>query len=375
MSKGIYIHYPFCTSKCFYCDFYSLACLEKRREYEKALVEAILGIGKKEISTDTVYFGGGTPSLMTRVGAKEIFSALVEAFSIEENASITLEANPEGLEKEDFEFFKTLGVNRISFGAQSFSDSELEKLGRRHTSLDIEKSVLLAKEVGFEDICLDLMYNIPCETLESFQKSVDMAIRLPITHISLYGLLVEEKTKFGRMVQRGEDILIQGEDVEREMYFGACEKLEENGFLQYEISNFAKAQFQSRHNLKYWKGEEYFGIGASAHSYVDGVRFSSPRSITQFCENPILRENEETIGFFDRALEYIMLSLRLCEGINLKKLEKEFSLTPTPEYRKLEENLIKNNLLLKNGENVSLTREGFFVSNAVIAKICESFNL
>ncbi len=375
MSKGIYIHYPFCTGKCFYCDFYSLACLDRRREYEKALVKAIVGVGKKEVSLDTVYFGGGTPSLMTREGAEEIFTSLFESFTVDDGASITLEANPEGLEKKDFEFFKELGVNRISFGAQSFSNTELEKLGRRHTSRDIIKSVLLAKEGGFEDICLDLMYNIPYQTLESFEKSVESAVSLPITHVSVYGLSVEEKTKFGRMAQKGEDLHLQNEKIEREMYFRACEKLEEHGFLQYEISNFSKEGFRSRHNMKYWQGEEYFGIGAGAHSFVDGVRFSSPRSISCFLENPLCRENEEVIDTSERALEYIMLSLRLVDGINLERLEKEFSLTPTPEYKKLEENLIKNKLLLKNGKNISLTREGFFVSNAVICEVCTSLNV
>ncbi len=368
MSKGLYIHYPFCSAKCLYCDFYSVPDIKRREEYENALERAILSYKDKNISLDTVFFGGGTPTLMTERGREKVFRAIRTAFTLDENAEITFEANPTTLfEPCVLEHLHSLGVNRLSLGAQSFHEKELSALGRRHTGQDIIKTVESAVKLGFENISIDLMYKTPHQTKETLLENILTALTLPITHLSLYGLSVEEHSVFGAMVRQGKSLSLADEDCEREMYFEACELLLKNGFSHYEISNFARGDNKSRHNLKYWHAEEYVGIGAAAHSYLDGVRFFSPRSISAFVKDPLVREGEEIIDSREKELERIMLGLRLSEGIVIKN--------PTPAYEALEKELISHALLKKEKNRISLTEKGFFVSNSIISKILDTINL
>ncbi len=372
MNKGLYIHYPFCASKCLYCDFYSVPDLKRREEYEEGIVRAIENLKERNFSLDTVFFGGGTPTLMTEKGREKIFSAIRENFTLSENAEITVEANPVTLSDPDIlEHFFALGVNRLSIGAQSFSDKELSALGRRHTASDVIKTVERARKCGFENLSLDLMMRIPHQTKDSFLESLALAASLPITHLSVYALSVEEHSVFGAMAKNGRDLFLESEEAEVQMYLEGSKLLGDRGFNHYEISNFARDGFESRHNLKYWNAEEYIGIGAAAHSYIDGMRFSSPRSIKAFCENPTLRENEEVIGEDEKKVEKVLLGLRLSKGISFN----EIGIEETPEFRALEEKLLSNRLVQRENSRISLTSKGFFVSNSIISEILDSLNM
>jgi len=373
MNKGIYIHYPFCDSKCLYCDFFSVPDMRKREAYEEKLVEAILSYRDSNFKADTVFFGGGTPSLMTDKGGEKIFAALKAVFAIDDTAEITLEANPSGIE-ERLEFFKSLGVNRLSLGAQSMQEKELSALGRRHTPQDIENTVKKARDVGFDNISLDLMVRIPHQTVNTLKSTLDRVLGLSPDHLSLYTLSIEEKTVFGARYKKGDSLNLASADDEETMWDTACEILSRNGFEHYEISNFSKDGKVSRHNLKYWHAEEYIGIGSSAHSYLDGRRFYSARSIDAFIENPLKREGEEILTQKDKALERVMLSLRLSEGLSLKELSS-LGITPTPQFYLLCERLSQASLSELKKENLSLTERGFRVSNTIIENVLETLNL
>ena len=362
MNRGLYIHFPFCEKKCFYCDFYSLADMSLKEDYINALVREIKKYEKENI--DTVFFGGGTPSLFSPLQLEKVMTAIFDTFNIDENAEITLEGNPmSASEAHKLSYFKSLGVNRLSLGVQSFSDTELKALGRGHTREDALFSIKKAMEAGFDNISIDLMLGIPYQDEKSLKESLSLA--LPLSHISLYALSIEENTVFGRKEKKGEDLHLPEND--RELYLSSCQILEENGFEHYEISNFAKEGKRSRHNMKYWKAEEYIGIGASAHSYYKGERFSCPSSIKAFIEKA-QKEDSYANTKKDRLEEFVMLSLRLSDGLDLNKLETK------PDISLIKE-LEKNNLLKLKDNKISLTNEGFYVSNSIIVKIMESLKI
>ena len=309
---------------------------------------------------------------MTESGARKIFDALRTAFNIQENAEITLEANPSGLDK--LEFFKKLGINRLSIGAQSMQENELTALGRRHTPQDVENTVKKARSVGFDNISLDLMVRIPHQTVETLKNTLEKVLSLSPDHLSVYTLSIEEKTVFGVRHRKGDSLSLASDEDEEQMWETACAILTKNGFNHYEISNFSKRGKEARHNLKYWRCEEYIGIGSAAHSYLDEKRFYAPRSIDAFIENPTLREGEEKLSVSDMALEKVMLSLRLAEGLFLNELS-EFGITPASEFFSLCEKLSDANLIRLKKGNLSLTERGFRVSNSIIENILETLNL
>ena len=377
MNKGIYIHYPFCNSKCLYCDFFSVPDMRKKELYEEALVTALLSYKGQNITADTIFFGGGTPSLMSEKGAEKIFSALHESFNITSDAEITLEANPSSVADfpEKLSLFKKLGVNRLSLGAQSMSDVELSALGRRHTPLDIENTVKNARRVGLDNISLDLMVRIPHQTLKTLIETLEKACLLSPEHLSLYTLSIEEKTVFGARYKKGDSLSLASEECEEEMWESAGEFLADKGFEHYEVSNFARRGKRSRHNLKYWRAEEYIGIGASAHSYFEGVRYSHSARLDSFIESPLKRENEEVIDKNTRALEYVMLSLRLSEGISFDVLENNHALVLSKEFFALAKRLADSGLASLSDKNLSLTEKGWRVSNSIIENILETLGL
>ena len=373
MNRGLYIHFPFCEKKCNYCDFYSVANHSQKNAYIDALVREAEKLRDKRIKVDTVFFGGGTPSLFSPSELERIMTALHSSFIIEKGAEITLEANPMTLKDGDkLSAFHSLGVNRLSVGVQSFSDTELQALGRGHTRDDAVNTILTANKVGFDNISLDLMLGIPYQTDESLKKSLDTALSLPLTHISVYALSIEENTVFGRKAKKGEDLHLPEDD--REMYLNACEMLEENGFEHYEISNFAKKGFRSRHNMKYWRAEEYIGLGASAHSYFESERYAFGDSIKAFIEKAEQVEAYKNTPE-DRKEEFVMLSLRLSDGLDLERLEKEFGVKPDDSLFSLLYEFEKHRLLTFKDNTVALTNEGFYVSNSVIVKILEELKI
>ncbi len=317
---------------------------------------------------DTVYIGGGTPSLMEEYEIKKVLNTVFNTFSAAPNTEITLEVNPMSVGGEGrLEMFKNVGINRLSIGVQSFSDAELAALGRGHSANDAVDTLRAARNY-FDNVSLDLMLAIPHQTLESLESTLDTAILLAPEHISVYALAIEEKTVFGVKRKRGEELFLPDEDIEAQMYFIACQRLENAGYEHYEISNFAREGCRSRHNMKYWHGEEYIGLGASAHSYYKGERYSLPASIAGFCDSPE-KLNSYTNTLNDRAEEFIFLSLRLKDGLDLSRLEAEHGITVNERLSAYIDTLAANGMCTFDGKVLALTDKGFFVSNTIMAEI------
>ena len=353
-SVGLYIHVPFCLSKCPYCDFYSVKYDEHTaKEYIKAVKRNISAYNG--VKFDTVYFGGGTPILLWR----EISGLLTDIGGmIENNAEITVEANPCCTDKESLDSLYKSGVNRISFGLQSSDDNELKALGRRHNAAMGEKAVKLAFNAGIRNISADIMLGITKQTPDSLRETIRRFTSLPLTHISAYMLKIEPGTPFA--AQR---LKLPDEDGYADIYLETVSLLGQNGFKQYEISNFAKSGFECRHNLKYWRCEEYIGIGPAAHSYYNGKRYAVPRSVAGFIADNL---QEAYITENDPAdpEEYMMLRLRLSEGVDINELQRLFGVEKAAVLDRLGE--LPPKLYRRKGDIISLTPEGFLVSNAVI---------
>lgn len=343
--RGLYIHVPFCLSKCPYCDFYSLCYSD---ELAKRYAEAVIrNLRRYDEQFDTVYFGGGTPILLSGY-----IGEILRAVNIAPHAEITAEANPCLCTKEALAQLREAGVCRISIGVQSLCNNELAALGRRHTAAEAENAILLAKSSGFDNISADLMLAIPQQTESSLSDTIARLSALPISHVSAYLLKIEPNTPFGK----NPPSLSLDEDGTAALYLSAVKRLAQAGFTQYEISNFAKAGRESRHNLKYWRRGEYLGIGPAAHSFYGGKRFAVPRDLAEF-----LKSDKQPIEFTDEAPdeseERVMLGLRLSEGIP-EELWKPLSgaLKRIPD----------NYYCIKDGR-LSLTAEGFLLSNEIIA--------
>lgn len=357
---GLYLHIPFCNGKCPYCDFYSVY---PENETVKKYVEALCReIDKADRIYDTVYFGGGTPSLIGSDNIAKILSHIRRT----ENCEVTLECNPSDTGSKnsafDFSVVAKSGVNRISIGLQSADDNERKILGRRGGCGDVERAISRAKEAGINNISLDLMLAIPNQTEESLEKSVEFCKNSGATHISAYILKIEEGTPFYRIK---DTLTLPDEDETCDLYLKAVSLIEKAGYKQYEISNFSLEGFESRHNLKYWHCEEYLGIGASAHSFINGKRFYYDRNIDGFINsNPPVDD-----GKGGDEEEYIMLALRLCEGLNFEKFSEIFG-HPIPEnIKKKAVELQKHGLVNVTENEISLTVDGFLVSNSVISAI------
>ncbi len=342
--RGLYIHVPFCLTKCPYCDFYSERyTVSLAKEYAAAVIRNLRRYPER---FDTVYFGGGTPALLYR----EIVDILA-AVNIVSNAEITVEINPCLCTDEILSELLAAGVNRLSVGVQSFDDRELSALGRRHKSIESERGIKRAYDAGFGNISADIMLAVPLQTQKTLKESIERLLSLPITHISAYMLKIEPSTPVGKNPPALPD-----EDETAELYLQCCELLKKSGFKQYEISNFAKAGFESRHNLKYWRWEEYLGIGTAAHSFYDRKRFAVPRDIYKFI-NAETQPTENTDEYSNECDERIMLGLRLSEGISKElwePLKGALKRIPREYYR-------------TDGGRLSLTPKGFLVSNEIIA--------
>ncbi len=355
---GIYVHVPFCGKKCGYCDFYSVNYLKDTAEkYTQAVLRNIRHYGDKTRTVDTVYFGGGTPSLLTPEQIDAILSELRNSFILDENAEITLEANPNTVTPQKLTELRKSGINRISFGVQSLVDEELLLLGRTHSAERAVKAVADAYNAGFENISCDIMIAIPKQTAETLEHSIKELSQLPVQHISAYILKIEDGTPF---CNGGIADICPDEDETAELYLKMVELLEIYGFKQYEVSNFAKSGFYSRHNSRYWKCLDYIGIGPSAHSCFGGKRFAVERDIRSFIESevqPIYITDESPCGFEERS----MLRLRLKEGLDLSETGSHKA-----EIEKKIPHLIKAGYAEYDGRFVSLTAKGFLMSNSVI---------
>lgn len=361
---GIYIHVPFCLRKCPYCDFYSITYDKELSDaYVSALKRNFQRYKKDAVIVDTVYFGGGTPSLLSPEQISDIIQSLKTNFVFTPEVEITMEANPSSVDFEKLCEFRNSGINRISFGVQSSCDSELSALGRLHDFEQAKNVVIKANEAGFNNISCDLMIGTPRQTIESLLKSARELVKLPINHISAYMLKIEEGTLFDCDWVKNN---IADDDDVCDMYEKLIYILESAGFKQYEISNFARINKKSKHNLKYWTGEDYLGFGPASHSYFNGVRFFTPKDIYSF----ISSDYQENIVEDDdpcKANEYIMLSLRLNEGVNFLKHTQLGG--DSEDLYKRAKVFEGSGLVELSTEGISLTTKGFLVSNGIISQL------
>lgn len=364
---GLYIHIPFCVRKCPYCDFYSVAYTEKlAEEYTAAVLRNIESYGERfgKIPVETVYFGGGTPSLFPPRLLGEIIRGAEKHFMLDSQAEISFEANPGTVDLVRLKELRAAGFNRISFGVQSMNDEELKALGRLHDSSEAEKAVRNAHEAGFENISADLMLGIIGQTEKTLKESVERLSALPLTHISAYILKIEQGTPYDRQEIYNR---IADEDKVADLYLTAVHELEKHGFLQYEISNFAKKDFPCEHNLKYWRCEEYIGIGPAAHSYFNGKRYGVARSLEDFLAEKVQKEgitDENPGGFF----EYAMLKFRLSEGLDLDECTKKFGVDKDMVLKKIIP-MERAGFVKRRKTAISLTPEGCLVSNEIIVEL------
>lgn len=364
MALGIYIHIPFCSKKCPYCDFYSV-CLDDNlaEKYTDALICTIKSYKPQNLSADTLYFGGGTPNLLGENRISRIISAVKESFSLCENAEITMEANPETFCKQNVSAFAKVGINRLSFGLQSANKDELLHLGRTHTPEQVLACIELANKSGINNISLDLMLGIEGQTKNSLKNSIEFCKNAGVSHISAYLLKIEPNTPF---YKRQELLNLPDEDESAEIYEFACAELEKAGYEQYEISNFAKSGLISRHNTKYWLCEEYLGIGASAHGFFKGERYFYERSIERFIENPLKTVSDGQGGSLEEAF---MLGLRLSQGIDISQFEKKYSFIFSNDFHNEVDKFCKAGLMERQESRIMITQKGFLVSNSIIADL------
>lgn len=372
---SLYIHIPFCVKKCEYCDFYSLCDLSLREKYVNALIAQIKDFRSeaKNKLVDTIYFGGGTPSLLSGDAMLRIMKTIRSVFRVAEEAEISMEANPGTLNPEKLSAYREAGINRLSLGLQSADSGELQKLGRIHTREEFESSFLLARLEGFQNINVDIMYALPNQTEQTLSDTLDYVIALDPDHISFYGLKIEPETPFGRDETIEDSLPV--EDTQADMYLNSVKKLENAGFLQYEISNFSKPGFECIHNLKNWKCRDYLGFGPAAHSFFDGKRFSYKKDIDAFIADPLKRDQlydeYEQLTYGDVAWQFVMLGFRLRLGIDVIEYEERFGDDFDARYLEKMAPFIDKQYILKTKNGYRLSRRGLLISNYILSEILE----
>ena len=367
---GIYVHVPFCIKKCAYCDFCSFpissfdSCVRER--YIDALINEISSYREHKISVDTVFIGGGTPSLLTPDELLKIKTSIDESFCVMPNAEFTVEVNPATDLKSKILDFKSLGVNRISIGLQSIHENELKILGRIHSYSDFFETYDAARRAGVDNINVDLMYAIPEQTVSSFDATLSSVLSLSPEHISLYSLILEENTPLWK---RRQTLALPDEDKECEMYYSAADKLRGAGYSHYEISNYALQGRECKHNLKYWHTEDYIGVGLAAHSFFRGVRYANTSVLENYIKSGTSDRIEELISGEDRRFEYAMLHLRLARGFSLSEYKKLFGVDFILPRRDLVEKFVEGGYLIYDGERIFLSEKGFYLSNYILSAL------
>lgn len=370
---GIYIHIPFCSKRCTYCDFYTEVAPDLIPDLVKHLVKEI-NIRKdylKNETISTIYFGGGTPSILSREQFSEILDGIFAVYTVEENAEITFEANPDDLTVDFFDSIKYLPFNRISIGIQSFDDNDLKRINRRHTADQAIKAVKNAQNAGFDNISIDLIYGLPLQNIEDWEKQLDIALSLNIQHVSAYGLTYEEGTALWKQREKGLVKPIIDETM-NEMYLLLVKKMKEKGFEAYEISNFALDGFRSKHNSSYWKQNSYLGIGPSAHSYDLVSRQWNVASIKAYIaalENNTPYFEKEELTLYDRYNDYVMVSLRTSDGLDFDFLSSEFGQNLATHFLDNIRIYIENNSVIQCDGKYSLTPQGIMISNQILIQL------
>ncbi len=363
MHIGVYIHVPFCVRKCPYCDFYSLGGADEllKDAYTDALVARMQE--NASLTADTLYFGGGTPSLLGGKRLARLIQTARTCFAMPADAEITMEANPADDLRDTFAAFAAAGGNRLSLGMQSSSPLILQQLGRRHTPGDVQKAVEDARAVGIHNISLDMMLAVPHQTAAQVERDVAFCAALGASHVSAYLLKIEVGTPFA-----AQTLDLPDDDEAATLYLAAADALEKAGYHQYEISNFAMPDKHSRHNLKYWNGEPYMGFGPAAHSFCEGKRYAYPRDLQGFIDGcaPILEEDSDIQA--GSATEYAMLRLRLTEGLRADAFLERFGSSLPQSWIQAAKQLPRT-LVRADDEGIALTKQGFLVSNAILTRI------
>lgn len=370
---GIYLHIPFCDTKCIYCDFYSITNHSKKSEYLSAIVKEISSRSAlmKGKVFDSIFFGGGTPSLLEVPEFEMLFEALYRNYSISPDSEITIEANPGTLDELKLKTFRSLPINRISFGVQSFIDEELKFLTRIHSAKQAIASIKSAQDAGFENINLDLIFALPGQTMENWRFNLEQAVRLNTQHISAYSLIFEKGTVLYSMREKGH--VSQADiELEQEMYEFTMEFLESHGYGQYEISNYAKPGFECRHNLKYWTLEEYISFGPSASSFVGDKRWTNVKNIGKYID--MIESGKEAHDFIETIdgktsiTEHIFLGLR-SRGVNFDDFRLRHNVDFEKTYSSPIETLLKNGYALIDKSELKLTRKGYAVCDEIVASL------
>lgn len=365
---GLYLHVPFCVSKCPYCDFYSLAGMtdDDKDRYLQAMLDSLRHWSAQLHTTaDTVYLGGGTPTLLGAERLSRLIAAARQAFSVPNDAEITMEANPGDDLSDLLTAFASVGGNRVSLGVQAVDDRQLQLLGRRHTVADAERAVVAARHAGISNVSCDLMLGTSEQTVKNIRTAARHFAEWGACHVSAYLLKLESGTPYAAAPPSLPD-----EDASATLYLEAVTALKEQGYAQYEISNFAKPGFESHHNLKYWYSEPYLGIGPAAHSFLDGKRLYYPRSLTAFCDGcePLPEAPNDTVIPENSPTEFAMLRLRLTAGLTETAFKARFGTSLPAEWRE-KAAALPPHLITVDAEGIRLSPEGFLVSDAILAHV------
>lgn len=368
---GVYIHVPFCKAKCSYCDFNSYSGKENMvKLYFDALKKeiALSAEALKGLSIKSVFIGGGTPSLVETEFIYEVLKELDKITSIDSEAEISIETNPGTLTYDKLYAYKNMGINRLSIGLQAADDELLLKLGRIHSTKEFYNNYELSLKAGFDNINVDLIFGIPGQTIENWTNTLNLCLRINPSHLSCYSLKIEEDTVFGKMLDAGKLEPVEDE-MDREMYHETIRILGNIGYKHYEISNFARDGLECRHNLIYWNAEEYIGYGAGAHSYFTGVRYNNEYSVEKYiekiCKNQNIRENESYIDMNESMSEYMLLGLRLIDGVSLEKFRERFNQNIPDAFKESINMLSQKGLVMNDRGIVKLTSKGLDLANEV----------
>ncbi len=373
-SFGLYIHIPFCVKKCAYCDFNSLvpSNTDQINAYLNALFAdiKISGLVRRKYFIKTIYFGGGTPSLIKADYIAQILDKIKHDFDISRVREVAIEVNPESVCRQKLMIYKKCGINRISMGVQSFDNKNLRFLGRAHTARDVLNAIDLIKNAGFNKASIDLIYGIPGQTLKHWEKDLDSFLKTGISHISFYDLKIEKGTPFYRIK---DNLDVADNDLQAKMYKLGCSKLEKAGFFHYEISSFALRGQESLHNQIYWRNEEYIGLGAGAYSYFKGWRFSKPQSLAKYQQQAmsgrIRRYGREKLEGRDRLAETIIMNLRLLKGFSLKKIEEKTRTKADSQLAGKLEEFIKQKLVLSSRGKYRLSKKGILFYDTIASEL------
>lgn len=372
----LYLHIPFCVKKCDYCDFLSFPADESiKREYVETLKREIEKVGERyrNCQVSTIFVGGGTPSILNSSYIVEIFDVLRRKFHVAGNAEISMEVNPGTVTKEKLSDWRRAGINRLSMGLQSADNRELKRLGRIHTWEDFLESFRRAREEGFSNLNVDLMSALPGQTMDGWMETLKRTAAQEPEHISAYSLIIEEGTPFyERYGGKKGEALLPDEDTDRDMYHKTREFLASCGYERYEISNYAKPGRECRHNIGYWTGVPYLGLGLGAASYIEGIRFSNTRNLKEYLAGkPGDDRDRQVLTKKEMEEEFFFLGLRLAAGVSLKEFERRFGLTAEEVYPGLMERMVKEGAAVLERDRFFLTEYGFDVSNYVMAQFLQ----